>query len=41
MTGKMNDNNTSCNIYNIDFKTSFVFENYLKIVPSKLQKFLI
>ena len=34
------ESNTSCNIYRI-FKTNFGFENYLKIVPSKLRKFLI
>ena len=34
------ESNTSCNIYRI-FKTSFGFDNYLKIVPSKFRKFLI
>ena len=34
------ENNTSCSTYRI-FKTCFGFENYLRVVPAKLRKFLI
>ena len=41
MTGKNEcENNTSCSTYRI-FKTCFGFENYLRVVPAKLRKFLI